>query len=90
VFIEAAACGKPVVVGDSGGAREALVDGETGVLVDGRRRDEVATAVADLLADPSRARAMGEAGRARVLRSHTWPDIAARLQEWLAEAAAQA
>jgi phosphatidylinositol alpha-1,6-mannosyltransferase len=88
VFIEAAACGKPVVVGDSGGAREALVDGETGVLVDGRRVDEVATAVADLLADPSRARAMGEAGRERVLRSHTWPDIAARLQGWLAEAAA--
>ena len=35
VFIEAAACGRPVVVGDSGGAREALVDGETGLLVDG-------------------------------------------------------
>ena len=35
VFIEAAACGKPVVVGDSGGARESLVDGETGLLVDG-------------------------------------------------------
>jgi hypothetical protein len=31
---------------------------------------------------------MGEAGRERVLRSHTWPDIAARLQGWLAEAAA--
>ena len=38
VFIEAAACGRPVVVGDSGGARESLVDGETGMLVDGARR----------------------------------------------------
>jgi phosphatidylinositol alpha-1,6-mannosyltransferase len=86
VFIEAAACGKPVVVGDSGGARESLVDGETGVLVDGRRVSEVAAAVAELLADPARARAMGDAGRARVLRSHTWPAIAATLQGWLVEA----
>jgi phosphatidylinositol alpha-1,6-mannosyltransferase len=87
VFIEAAACGKPVVVGDSGGASEALIDGETGSLVDGRRVDEVAGAVAALLADPARARSMGEAGRQRVLRSHTWPDIAARLAGWLQEAA---
>jgi phosphatidyl-myo-inositol dimannoside synthase len=87
VFIEAAACGKPVVVGDSGGAREALVDGETGILVDGTSEAEVADAVATLLADPVRAQAMGEAGRERVLRSHRWSEIAARLGEWLAEAA---
>jgi glycosyltransferase involved in cell wall biosynthesis len=60
VFIEAAACAKPVVVGDSGGAREALIDGETGVLVDGANVDAVADAVGDLLSDPDRARAMGE------------------------------
>ncbi len=86
VFIEAAACGRPVVVGDSGGAREALVDGETGVLVDGTDVDRVADAVADLLADPSRAAAMGAAGRARVERDHAWPRIAARLAGWLREA----
>lgn len=87
VFIEAAACGRPVVVGDSGGAREALVDGETGILVDGADVDAVAAAVADLLADPDRARAMGEAGRARVVREHTWPTIAGRLVTWLQAAA---
>ena len=87
VFIEAAACGKPVVVGDSGGARESLVDGETGILVDGTRVDAVAEAVGDLLADPERARAMGTAGRDRVLRAHTWPAIAERLAAWLGEAA---
>ena len=87
VFIEAAACGKPVVVGDSGGARESLVDGETGLLVDGTRVDMVADAVGGLLADPERARAMGAAGRERVLRAHTWPAIAARLAVWLGEAA---
>jgi phosphatidyl-myo-inositol dimannoside synthase len=87
VFIEAAACGRPVVVGDSGGARESLVDGETGLLVDGTDVGAVADAIAGLLADPARARAMGEAGRARVLRDHTWPSIAERLAGWLGEAA---
>ena len=83
VFIEAAACGRPVVVGDSGGARESLVDGETGILVRGSRRAEVADAVASLLEDPARAEAMGAAGRARVERDHTWPKIAERLASWL-------
>jgi phosphatidylinositol alpha-1,6-mannosyltransferase len=87
VFIEAAACGKPVVVGDSGGAREALVDGETGTLVDGRDVSRVAEAVADLLADPDRAREMGAAGRRRVERAHTWPAIARTLVLWLQQAA---
>lgn len=87
VFIEAAACARPVVVGDSGGAREALIDGETGLLVDGADVDAVADAVAGLLSDPVLARAMGEAGRARVLASHTWPAVAARLALWLQAAA---
>jgi phosphatidyl-myo-inositol dimannoside synthase len=87
VFIEAAACGKPVVVGDSGGARESLVDGETGVLVDGTDVDGVAAAVARLLADPDRARRMGQAGRERVERDHHWPAIAGRLAGWLRAAA---
>jgi phosphatidylinositol alpha-1,6-mannosyltransferase len=86
VFIEAAACGRPVIVGDSGGAREALVDGETGTLVDGRDVEQVADAVAVLLADPERARAMGKAGRARVERAHTWPTIARTLVGWLQQA----
>ena len=87
VFIEAAACGRPVVVGDSGGARESLVDGETGILVQGADVEQVADAVASLLGDPERAGRMGEAGRRRVLRSHTWPAIAERLALWLQQAA---
>jgi phosphatidylinositol alpha-1,6-mannosyltransferase len=87
VFIEAASCARPVVVGDSGGAREALVDGETGILVDGTDPNAVADAVATLLGDPTLARRMGEAGRARVERSHTWPSIAERLVLWLQAAA---
>jgi phosphatidylinositol alpha-1,6-mannosyltransferase len=87
VFIEAAACGVPVVAGDSGGAREALVDGATGLLVDGTSVEAVAGAVASLLEEPARARAMGAAGRARVERHFTWSRAAAQLGGWLAEAA---
>jgi phosphatidyl-myo-inositol dimannoside synthase len=87
VFIEAAACARPVVVGDSGGARESLVDGETGLLVDGRRIDRVAAAVGDLLAEPARASRMGAAGRARAERDHDWSTIADTLAGWLSAAA---
>jgi phosphatidylinositol alpha-1,6-mannosyltransferase len=86
VFVEASACGRPIVVGNSGGARETLVDGETGLLVNGRSVDEVAAAVATLLGEPALARKMGDAGRDRVLRSHTWPAIAETLAAWLVEA----
>jgi phosphatidylinositol alpha-1,6-mannosyltransferase len=87
VFIEAAACGRPVVVGDSGGARESLVPGETGLLVDGRCVPEVAEAVASLLADPETAERMGRAGRARVERAFTWERAAAELAAYLRRAA---
>ena len=88
VFIEAAACGRPVVVGDSGGSREALVHGETGLLVDGANVDGVADALASLLEEPAYATRLGKAGRARVEREHTWPLVAERLARWLREAVA--
>ncbi len=88
VFIEAAACGRPVVVGDSGGSREALVHGETGLLVDGADVGGVAEAVAALLEDPAYARRLGKAGRARVEREHTWRRVAERLAGWLRDAVA--
>ena len=86
VFVEAAACGRPVVAGDSGGARETLVHGETGLLVDGTDEGGVADALASLLEDPAYARKLGKAGRARVEREHTWPRAAERLAGWLRDA----
>ncbi len=88
VFLEAAACARPVVVGDSGGARESLVPGETGLLVNGSDVAEVADAVASLLADPQRADAMGRAGRERVERAFGWSRAAEQLAGWLREAVA--
>ena len=76
VFLEAAACGRPVVAGTSGGAPEAVQEGVTGHVVDPRSPDAVAATLADLLDDPARARAMGAAGRAWVEQSWSWTTIA--------------
>jgi phosphatidyl-myo-inositol dimannoside synthase len=86
VFVEAAACGRPVVVGDSGGARETLLDGETGFLVDGGSVGEVADSVAMLLEDPALAESMGKQGRAWVEEEHTWDRSAEQLASWLRQA----
>jgi phosphatidyl-myo-inositol dimannoside synthase len=88
VFLEAAACARPVVVGDSGGARESLAPGETGLLVNGSDVAEVAGAVGSLLANPERADAMGRAGRERVVRAFGWSRAAEQLAGWLREAVA--
>jgi phosphatidyl-myo-inositol dimannoside synthase len=87
VFLEAAAAGLPVVAGRSGGAPETVVEGVTGTVVDGRRPGPVGRAVAVLLADPPRARAMGAAGRHRVEAEFSWQAVVGRLEKLLAEAA---
>ena len=84
VFLEAAATGLPVVVGRSGGAPETVRDGETGTVVNGRDVAEVATAVADLLADPEQAAKYGAAGRDWMRRDWSWDQRTARLAALLA------
>ncbi|WP_030145050.1 glycosyltransferase family 4 protein [Spirillospora albida] len=84
VYLEASATGLPVVAGDSGGAPDAVLAGETGVVVPGRSVARIAAEVAGLLSDPARARAMGEKGRAWVEREWRWEIQAARLGELLA------
>jgi len=80
VFLEAAACGVPQVAGASGGAAEAVADGETGLVVSQPRdRHAVARALAELLDDPERRRAMGAAARARVERELAYDVLAGRL-----------
>jgi phosphatidylinositol alpha-1,6-mannosyltransferase len=87
VYLEASASGLPAVAGRSGGAPETVVEGETGTVVDGRRPGPVGRAVAGLLADPQRARAMGAAGRRRVEAEFAWEAVVAKLEKLLAEAA---
>jgi phosphatidyl-myo-inositol dimannoside synthase len=83
VLLEAAAAGLPVVAGESGGAPETVQEGRTGHVVDGRDVGAVASAVASLLADPDRARAMGAAGRAWMRKEWAWPARVARLRALL-------
>ncbi len=83
VYLEASALGLPVVVGDSGGAPEAVRDGETGYLVDGRNIAAVADRTAELLDDPRLRAKFGEAGRQWVQRDWRWDLIASQLRELL-------
>jgi phosphatidyl-myo-inositol dimannoside synthase len=87
VYLEAAAHGLPVVAGDVAGARDAVIGGQTGLLVDAEDPRAVAGALASLLGDPERARAMGEAGRARA-RALTWRRHAEAVQSLAEELAA--
>src|SRR5262245_40967111 len=66
VYIEALACGCPVVASTAGGTPEAVADGETGLLVPPNDVDAVARALERILADPPLRRRMGQAGRRRV------------------------
>ncbi len=76
VFLEAAMAGLPVVAGRTGGVGEAVIDGETGVLVDGREVDEVRAAIQRFLDNPLEAKRMGDMGRERVLKDFQWSDRA--------------
>lgn len=78
VFLEAAAAGVPAVAGRSGGSHEAVVDGDTGFVVDGRAVD-VRGALAALLADDGLRARMGAAARARAVMEFSYDTLAARL-----------
>jgi phosphatidylinositol alpha-1,6-mannosyltransferase len=69
VYLEASACGLPVIVGNSGGAVDAVLDKKTGLLVDGTKSDQIADAICELLANPERAKQMGAAGRDWVINN---------------------
>ena len=83
VYLEASATGLPVVGGDSGGAPDAIADGETGYVVTGGSAAGVAARISQLLADPVGAAAMGEKGQAWIEREWTWDLVAERLQRVL-------
>ena len=80
VYLEASATGLPVIGGDSGGAPDAILEGESGYVVPGRDAEAVADRLVALLSDPIRARAMGEKGRAWVERDWSWDLAASRLR----------
>lgn len=72
VFLEANACGKPVIGGRSGGAAEAVVEGRTGMLVDPYDSQELANALAMMLRNEAIRGVMGEQGRLRAQKEFSW------------------
>ncbi len=83
VYLEASATEIPVVAGDSGGAPDAVLDGETGYVVNGRSIAHVAERITALLRDRELATRMGKAGRSWVERQWQWEQLADRMRELL-------
>ena len=72
VYLEASACAIPVIAGKSGGAPDAVIAGETGLLVDGTKVDQIADCIVSLLPDRDRLLRMGKAGAAWISNEWSW------------------
>ncbi|MEU6333699.1 glycosyltransferase family 4 protein [Streptomyces cellulosae] len=83
VYLEASATGLPVVAGDSGGAPDAVLDGETGWVVPGTSATETADRITTLLADPELRDRMGRRGREWVEEKWRWDLLADKLRTLL-------
>jgi phosphatidylinositol alpha-1,6-mannosyltransferase len=77
VFLEANACGKPAVGGRAGGTEDAVLHGETGLLVDPTDGDALLEALSGLLSDNTYMKRLGQNGRNRVVSSFNWNKAAA-------------
>jgi phosphatidylinositol alpha-1,6-mannosyltransferase len=83
VYLEASACGLAVIGGKSGGAPDAVLEGETGFAVDGRSAHEVAQAAITLLTNPELAQSLGSRGREWIIDEWRWDIWAKRFAELL-------
>ena len=84
VYLEASSCGLPVVGGKSGGAPDAVLVGETGVVVDGTNTFEIAEACIELLNNPELCALMGANGRAWIIENWRWEIWASKYAALLA------
>lgn len=83
VYLEASGCGLPVIAGNSGGAPDAVVDGVTGIVVDGTNINEIAAAIVRVLSDPAKRKAMGSVGSEWVAAGWTWEIWSAKFAQLL-------
>ena len=81
VFLEANACGKPVIAGKAGGTGDAVLHEKTGFRVDGASLDELTNCLYQLLTDQNLSWQMGKNGLDRVRKSFSWQSIAAKTDE---------
>jgi phosphatidyl-myo-inositol dimannoside synthase len=83
VYLEASAVARAVIAGESGGAPEAVREGESGYVVNGRDPTAVAAQIVGLLADAAERERLGRAGRRWVEQAWTWDVAAAQLHSLL-------
>jgi phosphatidylinositol alpha-1,6-mannosyltransferase len=83
VYLEASACGLPVIAGNSGGAPDAVLQGETGLVIDGTKKEEIAAAAIGLLLDAPRSKAMGIRGRQWIMQEWRWDIWSTRFAQLL-------
>ena len=83
VYLEASACGLPVIGGISGGAPDAILQGETGFAVNGTSAHEVALAVVKVLADKELAQKLGIRGRQWIIEKWQWQIWSERFNQLL-------
>jgi len=81
VFIEAAACGKPSIAGRAGGTGAAVIDGDTGLRVNGDMVEDVTGGLQRILNDHGFATRLGDAGLARVAREFSWQQVAQKTSQ---------
>jgi len=79
VYLEAGACGKPVVGSQSGGVPDAVIDGQTGLLVPEGDAEATANAIARVLSDLGLSKKLGRAGQKRA-RELSWEAYAQQLE----------
>lgn len=83
VYLEASACGLAVIAGDSGGAPDAVIQGETGFVVDGKNVKEIAALAIKLLGDEALRKNLGQRGRSWVEDEWNWDIWSERFNELL-------
>jgi phosphatidylinositol alpha-1,6-mannosyltransferase len=84
VLVEAQSCGKPVIAGDSGGTKETMLLGKSGVVIDATQPSNIASTVVGMLSDEQKLTDMGSKGREHVLQSLDWKALVQRAKELFA------
>lgn len=83
VYLEANLCGKPVIAGNTGGVRDAVLNGVTGLMVDPENTEEIKNAIIRLADDKNLRAELGQTGKARAIREFNWEKQALKIANFI-------